>query len=358
MSGEKVKTTRAAAESGAAGATGATATAADAAGPGGAFMPGSCAEAAPVSRPGSGRQGKTLGPASSATSNIAASRDITARTIQWDDIRPAESTADLVGALAIVLSPARMEHTRRTGLAPHATLLVLTAAAVLLRPGAATAQQQHYPLESAAGLTLHNVAAEPATLQDKKGLRLTLAEETRRQLETMTAQDPQRLSLEQYASIDGLEFSNGNIEVELAGVPAPGAGEGARGFVGIAFRLQKEKEAFDAFYLRPTNGRAGDQERRNHSAQYVANPDWPWFRLRKETPGRYESYVDLVPGQWTKIRIEVRGERARLYVRGSEQPTLIVNDVKSGAQGKGAVALWIGPGAVAHSRNLAAERLP
>ena len=35
--------------------------------------------------------------------------------------------------------------------------------------------------------------------------------------------------------------------------------------------------------------------------------------------------------------------------------TLIVNDVKSGADGKGAVALWIGPGTVAHFRNLTVE---
>ena len=32
------------------------------------------------------------------------------------------------------------------------------------------------------------------------------------------------------------------------------------------------------------------------------------------------------------VKIEVRGDRARLYVHGHEQPTLIVNDVKSGAE--------------------------
>jgi hypothetical protein len=48
----------------------------------------------------------------------------------------------------------------------------------------------------------------------------------------------------------------------------------------------------------------------------------------------------------------VRGESARLYVHGQEQPTLIVKDVKSGAQTRGAVALWIGPGTIAHFRNL------
>jgi len=38
-----------------------------------------------------------------------------------------------------------------------------------------------------------------------------------------------------------------------------------------------------------------------------------------------------------------------------EQPTLIVNDLKTGAQGKGAVALWSYHGTVAHFRNLRVE---
>lgn len=52
------------------------------------------------------------------------------------------------------------------------------------------------------------------------------------------------------------------------------------------------------------------------------------------------------------MRIEVRNERARLYVNGQEQPTLIVNDLKSGAGKRGAVALWLGPGTIAHFRNV------
>ena len=69
-------------------------------------------------------------------------------------------------------------------------------------------------------------------------------------------------------------------------------------------------------------------------------------------PAKYESYVDLVPGRWTKIKVDVRGTVAKLYVHGSEQPTLVVNDVKTGAGGKGAVALWIDVGTVALFRNL------
>jgi hypothetical protein len=39
-------------------------------------------------------------------------------------------------------------------------------------------------------------------------------------------------------------------------------------------------------------------------------------------------------------------------VNGAEQPTLIVNDVKSRPGARGAVALWLGPGTVAHFRSL------
>jgi hypothetical protein len=151
--------------------------------------------------------------------------------------------------------------------------------------------------------------------------------------------------------VEGLEVGDGAIAAEIAVAPAPGAPETARGFVGVAFRLQNDGLS-EQFYLRPTNGRADDQERRNQAAQYSSHPDWPWFRLRKETPSRYEAYVDLVAGVWTKVRIEVRRAHARLYVHGQEQPTLIVNDLKMGDQARGAIALTPGVHCVAHFRNL------
>ena len=218
----------------------------------------------------------------------------------------------------------------------------IIAVLALLFPAAAIAQAARYPLTSPANLRPHNVVVEPATLQGKKGLKVVAAQ--------LSA--PAGTTVETLALIEGLEFGDGVIEAEIAGDVRPGAPETARGFVGIAFRVQSDLRTYDAFYLRPTNGRADDQVRRNHAAQYVSHPDWPWFRLRKEFPSKYESYVDLVPGTWTKVKIEVRGEQARLYVHDMKQPTLIVNDVKSGANGKGAVALWIDVGTVAHFRNL------
>jgi len=146
---------------------------------------------------------------------------------------------------------------------------------------------------------------------------------------------------EAYAVVKNTNFHNGTIEVELAGRPAAGAGEGARGFIGMAFRLRDGR--FEYIYLRPTNGRADDQVRRNHSTQYSSFPDFDFARSRKEAPEKYESYVDLDPGAWTRYRVVVQGTTARLFVHGAEQPALVVNDLKLG-DSTGPVALWIGPG--------------
>ena len=143
--------------------------------------------------------------------------------------------------------------------------------------------------------------------------------------------------------LDAPGFHNGTIEAWVAGQPLAGASAGARGFIGLAFRVQ-DGERYEAFYIRPTNGRADDQLRRNHATQYISAPDYPWQRLRSETPGVYESYADMEAGTWIRLRIEVDGARARLYVGDAAQPTLIVNDLKLGASAAGGIALWVGDG--------------
>lgn len=155
-----------------------------------------------------------------------------------------------------------------------------------------------------------------------------------------------------FVKINQSDFKNGIIEIDVSGTPSVSSTEQARGFVGIAFRINDDNSKFECFYLRPTNGRADDQIRRNHSAQYIACPDFPWYKLRKDFPEKYESYVDLIPGEWTKMKIEVTGDKAKLYVHGNTQPTLVVNDLKLGADNKGSIGLWIGPGTEAHFSNL------
>jgi len=153
-----------------------------------------------------------------------------------------------------------------------------------------------------------------------------------------------------YALIKDVSFRDGVIEVELAGQPAAGSAAAARGFIGIAFRVQPDGR-YEYIYLRPTNGRADDQVRRNHSTQYSSHPDFDFARSRQEAPEKYESYVDLEPGVWTRYRIEIEGRKARLYVHGSQQPCLIVNDLKLDPR-EGGVALWVGPGTEGYFSNL------
>ena len=125
------------------------------------------------------------------------------------------------------------------------------------------------------------------------------------------------------AIVRGTSFQDGAIEVVLSGDTAPYALPQMRGFVGIAFRVS-DRSHFECFYILPKNERSEDQLQRNHSTQYISITGFPWDKLRSETPGKYESYVDLIPGQWTKLKIEVKGKIAKLYVNGAEQPTLIV----------------------------------
>jgi hypothetical protein len=238
-------------------------------------------------------------------------------------------------------------------------VLLVAAAVPLLHSSGAAAQVRHYALESTTSLRLVNVTAEPATLQGKKGLRATASEELRARLQSMARDAKARgtnvdrsLVPNTLVLVDEIEFSDGIIEVEIAGAPAPGASAAARGFVGIAFRVGKDLRTFEQIHLRPTNGRADDQERRNHSVQYSSHPDWTFDRLRKEAPSKYEVYVDLVPGAWTKVKIEVRGSTARLYVHGQQQPALIVNDLKLGGRAKGGIALTLDVETVAHFRDL------
>ena len=153
------------------------------------------------------------------------------------------------------------------------------------------------------------------------------------------------------AVIPGPSFENGSIEVDVAGLLEEKARADARGFIGLAFDVAPNSERFKSFYIRPTNGRAPDQLRRNHSTQYVSFPEFPWDRLRKEEPGVYESYVDLDASAWTHLRVQVDGDKASLYVNRAEQPALIVNDLKHTVRG-GAIALWIGAGTDGYFANL------
>ncbi len=168
--------------------------------------------------------------------------------------------------------------------------------------------------------------------------------------------DPNQLDKYEYDGANfvyiPIDFHNGIIEVDLVGSLEENAPEFARGFVGIAYRISPDLSKFESIYIRPTNGRADDQVRRNHSTQYFSYPDYKFDRLRKEEPEKYESYCDIAPDEWIHIKISVDEEKACLYVNNSEQPVLLVNDMKHGSKMRGGVGLWIDNGTLAYFKNL------
>ena len=196
-----------------------------------------------------------------------------------------------------------------------------------------------FPLNSLHGLDLVNGKAEITTYRGRQAVHL------------VPEPDRRGPSDEILAVLTGHDFKDGTIEVEVAGSRRADSAPDDRGFIGIAFRVQPDGAKFEYIYLRPLNGRAGDQLRRNHSVQYSSQPDFPWNRLRTENPGQYDSYVDLEPGVWTKMKIVVSGTKASLYVNDAPQPCLIVNDLKLG-ETHGQIALWSHSSTDAYFSNL------
>lgn len=155
-----------------------------------------------------------------------------------------------------------------------------------------------------------------------------------------------------FVKIKDVDFKDGIIEVMVLSRLHQKARPSDRGFIGMAFRINAANSKFECIYIRPTNGRAEDQIRRNHSIQYFSFPDFKFPRLRKESPEMYESYADMGLNEWIKIRIEVKGKQAKLFLNDNKQPSLVVNDLKMGADASGAIGLFVDVGTEGYFRDL------
>jgi hypothetical protein len=160
-----------------------------------------------------------------------------------------------------------------------------------------------------------------------------------------------------FARLIDSNFKNGTIEVRVLSRLLADAPDFARGFIGVAFRIDESNSRFECIYIRPTNGRAEDQVRRNHSTQYFSYPDFKFDRLRKESPEKYESYADMGLNEWITLKIVVKNEKAKLYLNGQTHPVLIVNDLKHGADIAGGIGLWSEVGTEAHFCDLKIENV-
>ncbi|OAM88940.1 hypothetical protein OH491_19535 [Termitidicoccus mucosus] len=201
------------------------------------------------------------------------------------------------------------------------------------------AENQAIDLSNATTKAIH-VAMKPGEISGKPVLVVT--------------KDPAITAFDEptFVKLAGREFRNGTIEVKVMSKLLKDAPDFARGFIGVAFRINEDNSRFESFYVRPTNARADDQLRRNRSTQYFSYPNFKFDRLRKEAPGQYESYADMTLNEWIAIKIVVRDDKAKLYLNGGEYPVLVVNDLKHGPDSSGAIGLWVDVGTEGYFSNL------
>jgi hypothetical protein len=201
-------------------------------------------------------------------------------------------------------------------------------------PGPASPAQQSLPLTDVAALSVTGGKAESVEYLGRKAVCLTTLAES-----------------DIFAYVNGSFVQDGVIDVDVAVKITTPAGVRMPGFTGLAFRARPDHSQYDMFYLRPKNALSDDQAMRNHSVQYVAKPGHDWYLLRRQWPSIYESWADLKPEAWTHVKIELHGRSARLFLNGSDSPSLVVNGLK-GEELQGGVALWGYPGEESYFSNL------
>jgi len=177
-------------------------------------------------------------------------------------------------------------------------------------------ETQTFVLSDTKDLVVLNVKAEAVEYKGRKAVRITKEKDTAKG------------DFDGFALLKGADFQDGTIEADIALKITTPPGVRMPGFVGIAFRARPDASRYELFYLRPGNSHADDQAMRNHAVQYTSEPDFGWEKLRRAWPAIYESHEELQTETWMKVKIDVKGRSARLYINGAEQPSLIVDGLK------------------------------
>jgi hypothetical protein len=130
-----------------------------------------------------------------------------------------------------------------------------------------------------------------------------------------------------------VNLKNGVVELDIKGKDLDG-----ESFVGVAFHGGDNNQAYDAIYFRPFNFR--NPEKKDRAVQYIDWPDNDWDKLREKHPGKYEHAVvpDTDPNNWFHVKIVIQYPDIKVYVNGSNKPTLMVSQISKRTDGK--LGLW------------------
>lgn len=136
------------------------------------------------------------------------------------------------------------------------------------------------------------------------------------------------------AWLENVEFTNGTIDVDIKGKNVKGGS-----FLGIAFRGENDS-TYDAVYFRPFNFDSLSNVK-GRSVQYISHPEYTWYKLRDAFPGKYENSVTPAPDpdEFFHVKIIVNKPEVRVYVDGSKESSLVVNEISERSGGK--IGLWM-----------------
>lgn len=109
---------------------------------------------------------------------------------------------------------------------------------------------------------------------------------------------------------------NGTIEMDVKGSLLPTADINDRGFIGLAFRINKDGSEFECFYIRPTNGNTKDPVRKAHGCQYFSYPGYTFAYYRKHGILGMEAPIEGQIDKWFHLKAEIEKDHATFYVDG------------------------------------------
>ncbi|MGN1181908.1 MAG: hypothetical protein ACI4SR_02795 [Faecalibacillus sp.] len=143
-----------------------------------------------------------------------------------------------------------------------------------------------------------------------------------------------------YAKLKDCSFHNGTIEVKMLSRLLANAPEHARGFIGIAFRIDHDDHQFESFYVRPTNGRkCNDPIRKVHGCQYFSYPKYTFSYFRDNNITQYEAPVDIDLNEWISLKAIIKDDKGEFYI--NNQLALKVEDMKHGKYLRGSVGFFV-----------------
>jgi len=138
------------------------------------------------------------------------------------------------------------------------------------------------------------------------------------------------------AMLRDVDFTDGVIEVDLAVT-------GVASYPGICFRRQAG-DTYEHVYVRPHRaGRYPDALQ--YTPVFHGLGSWQLYSGEGFTAG-----VEMPPNRWVRLKVEVRGEQARVYLGDGPDPALVIPELKLDA-GRGQIGVLGGREGVAYFSN-------